>query len=161
MNHSDLPASMLCRCGRKGRSRVRGRGRGKEALQMRAEGGCAPSVSWRKRGGTGRLTSQLLLLRARRPVTSSNKVRHAASAAPLPAPARAQTRFRQFPPGHALLLPLAHTACEHRISFSVRFSCTHAPSVGSGLVDNRLLHRRLLIFLGAKGAEDFWQVIES
>ena len=49
------------------------------------------------------------------PVTSSNKVRHAASAAPLPAPARARTRFRQFPPGHALLLPLAHTACEHRI----------------------------------------------
>ena len=95
-----------------------------------------------------------------RPVTSSNKVRHAASAAPLPAPARARTRFRQFPPRHALLLPLAHTACEHRISFSVRFSCTHAPSVGSRLACNWLLHSCLLIFLGAKGAEEYWQVID-
>ena len=76
----------------------------------------APSVSRRKRGSTGHLTSQLLLLRARGPVTSSNKVRHAASAAPLPAPAHARTRFRQFPPGHTLLLPHPPFSCPCLVS---------------------------------------------
>ena len=42
----------------------------------------------------------------------------------------------------------------------MRFSCTHAPSVGSRLACNWLLHSCLLIFLGAKGAEDFRQVID-
>ena len=42
-----------------------------------ARGRAAPSLSCRKRAGTGRLTVQLVLLRALRPVTSSNNVRHA------------------------------------------------------------------------------------
>lgn len=42
-----------------------------------ARGRVAPSLSWRKRAGAGRLTVQLVLLRALRPVTSSNNVRHA------------------------------------------------------------------------------------
>ena len=42
-----------------------------------ARGRVAPSLSCRKRDGAGRLTVQLVLLRALRPVTSSNNVRHA------------------------------------------------------------------------------------
>ena len=42
-----------------------------------ARGRVAPSLSWRKRAGAGRLTVQLVFLRALRPVTSSNNVRHA------------------------------------------------------------------------------------
>ena len=86
-----------------------------------------------------------------RPVTSSNKVRHAASAASLPAPAHARTRFRQFPPGHALLLPLAHTACEHRIGLSAHFPCTHtpAPSAARPFLSpiSRLPGRSVAVFL--------------
>ena len=62
-----------------------------------ARGRVAPSLSWRKRDGAGRLTVQLVLLRALRPVTSSNNVRHA--------------RFRQFAP--ALTLPLPSSIAHH------------------------------------------------
>lgn len=85
----------------------------------------APPLSCRKRDGTGRLTVQLVLLRALRPVTSSNNVRHARIIpsglmtavighpspirSPLPAPPHAHPRFRQFAPALTLLLPSTAT----------------------------------------------------
>jgi hypothetical protein len=57
-----------------------------------------PTLRRRKGGSPGRLTSQLLLFRAHRPGTSSNKFRHPADAGPLPAQSIAQTPFLLFPP---------------------------------------------------------------
>ena len=58
-----------------------------------------PSLKRRKGGSPGCLTSQLLLFRALRPGTSSNKFRHPADARPLPAQPFAQTPFPPIPSG--------------------------------------------------------------
>ena len=51
-------------------------------------------------------------------------------------------------------------ASEHQIGLLCDLR-VHIPHLPEGrLVGNWLLHRRLLLFLGAKGAEDFWQVID-
>lgn len=67
-------------------------------MQGQEEAGGVPSSDAKKGAHPGHLTTNLLLLRPRPaavPVTSSNKRRHAAVAAPLPAQAHARTLFWQ------------------------------------------------------------------
>ena len=64
-----------------------------------------PPLRRRKGGSPGRLTSQLLLFRALRPGTSSNKFRHPAGAGPLPAHPFARTPFLLFPPARTYPYP--------------------------------------------------------
>ena len=64
------------------------------SLRRQSRCGCGADSKERKRSGTGGLTSQLLLLRAVRLVTSADNARHAASRHRPLHRARAQFRFR-------------------------------------------------------------------
>lgn len=127
----------------------------KVSLQNLWQGGYVPPLRRRKGGSPGRLTSQLLLFRALRPGTSSNKFRHPASAGPLPAQPLAQSPFHLFAPARTHPAGTTHCRLGTQNALESRFSAAKAArklaSEGENVAASaNRMHRRQFFCQGGK-----------